>query len=265
MKSLKPVLTRAAVACALTVAGGLGLASPSFASTVDLTYNLNLNGMSSGEGRSSPSCPDGVCGTVTVTGDTTSSLTFVVDLAQGVSFLGQHSKTYGSGPVLYFDLTGPNRIYFSAIGDSGTIGSKSYSYNSPIKGSFDPSSGNFPGLYNYEVTCTNNTSGKICNGPLTFTASGADATHPFVIGEPDGHGLFAGDPVAFVADLSISGRCGDFSCVAGTGLVGSTLEPRAPVDVAAVPEASTWIMMMVGFAGLGFAGYRTRKVKRFIV
>ncbi len=25
----------------------------------------------------------------------------------------------------------------------------------------------------------------------------------------------------------------------------------------AVPEASTWAMMMLGFAGLGFAGYRT--------
>ena len=265
MKSLKSALARAAVACAFTVAGGLGLTSPSFASAVDLTYNLNLNGMSSGEGQSTPSCPDGVCGTVTVTGDTTSSLTFTVDLANGVSFHGQHSGSFGSGPVLYFDLTGPNRIYFTAIGDSGKIGSKRYSYNSPIKGSFDPSSGNFPGLYNYEVTCTNNTSGKICNGPLTFNASGADATHPFVIGAPDGHGMFAGDPIAFVADLSISGRCGEISCVAGTGLVGSTFEPRAPTNVAAVPEASTWIMMTMGFAGLGFAGFRTRKVNRSIV
>ncbi len=27
---------------------------------------------------------------------------------------------------------------------------------------------------------------------------------------------------------------------------------------ATVPEASTWAMMLIGFAGLGFAGYRRR-------
>jgi hypothetical protein len=27
----------------------------------------------------------------------------------------------------------------------------------------------------------------------------------------------------------------------------------------AVPEPSTWAMMVLGFAGLGFAGYRARK------
>jgi hypothetical protein len=30
---------------------------------------------------------------------------------------------------------------------------------------------------------------------------------------------------------------------------------------AAVPESSTWVMMCLGFAGLGFAGYRARKRK----
>jgi PEP-CTERM motif len=30
-------------------------------------------------------------------------------------------------------------------------------------------------------------------------------------------------------------------------------------DVTAVPEASTWAMMLLGFAGLGYAGFRSRK------
>ena len=30
----------------------------------------------------------------------------------------------------------------------------------------------------------------------------------------------------------------------------------------AVPEASTWAMMVVGFAGLGFAGYRVLSAER---
>jgi hypothetical protein len=31
------------------------------------------------------------------------------------------------------------------------------------------------------------------------------------------------------------------------------------VSVSAVPEASTWIMMLIGFAGIGFAAYRRAK------
>jgi hypothetical protein len=31
------------------------------------------------------------------------------------------------------------------------------------------------------------------------------------------------------------------------------------ITVTQVPEASTWAMMMLGFAGLGFAGFRTRR------
>ncbi|HME86355.1 MAG TPA: hypothetical protein VKG91_17870 [Roseiarcus sp.] len=32
-----------------------------------------------------------------------------------------------------------------------------------------------------------------------------------------------------------------------------------PVSAAPVPELSTWVMMLTGFAGLGFAGYRRAK------
>jgi hypothetical protein len=32
-----------------------------------------------------------------------------------------------------------------------------------------------------------------------------------------------------------------------------------PVSAAAIPELSTWAMMLAGFAGLGFAGYRRAK------
>lgn len=31
------------------------------------------------------------------------------------------------------------------------------------------------------------------------------------------------------------------------------------VDVSAVPEPSTWALVALGFAGLGFAGYRARR------
>lgn len=142
-----------ALAAALAIASGW--AASAQAAVVDLTYDLTLNAMSTG------TCPDGVCGTVKVTGDTASSLTFTVDLATGVSFHGDHSGDSGTGPVFYFDLTDSNPITFSGVGVDGTIGTKSYSYNSPVSETFVPNPGNFPGPYNYEVTCTNDTAGKI--------------------------------------------------------------------------------------------------------
>jgi hypothetical protein len=236
------------VTASLALAGALAIGAVAVtaaqAALVNLSYDLDLNGMSSG------TCPGGVCGTVKVTGDTTSSLTYTVDLATGVSFHGNHTGSSGTGPVLFFDLTDSNPITFSAIGVAGTIGTKTYSYNTPVSGSFSPNPGNFPGPYNFEETCTNDTSGKICNSPLTFTASGATTADPFVIGAPLGHGLFPADSIAFVADLSISGSCGTETCTAGTGFVGS----GSPMS--SVPEPSTWAMMLVGFAGLGFAGFR---------
>jgi hypothetical protein len=52
-----------------------------------------------------------------------------------------------------------------------------------------------------------------------------------------------------------------------TDSAGSVLEYRprdisiSPkiTDTSAVPEASTWVMMLAGFAGLGFVGYRRSK------
>jgi hypothetical protein len=47
-----------------------------------------------------------------------------------------------------------------------------------------------------------------------------------------------------------------------TGTGGAALPPFAlldGVDVEAVPEPSTWAMLLLGFVGLGYAGFRTRK------
>lgn len=34
------------------------------------------------------------------------------------------------------------------------------------------------------------------------------------------------------------------------------------VSIAAVPEASTWLMMLLGFVGVGFASYRQRQIRK---
>jgi hypothetical protein len=48
-----------------------------------------------------------------------------------------------------------------------------------------------------------------------------------------------------------------------------TASPYGPdiggVSIAGIPEASTWAMMLLGFAGLGYAGYRTTREPRTAV
>ncbi len=48
-----------------------------------------------------------------------------------------------------------------------------------------------------------------------------------------------------------------------TGNSNSWLFGVSSVTYSAVPEASTWVMMLAGFAGLGFVGYRRNKVVNF--
>lgn len=50
---------------------------------------------------------------------------------------------------------------------------------------------------------------------------------------------------------------GSYSCYVPEG--GTTRYIAAGSAVGSVPEVSTWAMMLLGFAGLGFAGYRTSR------
>ena len=69
--------------------------------------------------------------------------------------------------------------------------------------------------------------------------------------QPTGDQLFTGTTAApdFLALLTESPITDLY--VEGTSITGTLT-----VTVAAVPEPSMWVMMLIGFAGLGFAGYR---------
>jgi hypothetical protein len=187
---------------------------------------------------------------VTITGDTTSSLTYTVSLTPGVSFQHPSGPAGATDPILYFDLTGGTPVFSAFTPTGGT----NFTYGGPNLGSFAPNPGNFPGPYNYDVTCTQSKPATLCGTGFSFTVSGGSTLDPFVIGSPvPPGGDFKGIPIAFVADLSIAGTgttpgglCpGSSAC---TGLVGT--------NAVTTPEPSTWVMMILGFAGLGYAGYR---------
>jgi len=148
--------------------GAMALSSPSQAAAVDLLFEFRLDGMSTGT-CAGIACPTPL-GTVTVTGDTTGSLDFSVALAPDVNF--------SAGDSFWFDLSaGGNTITFAL--EAPTSG-----WVTPFStGSFTPAPGaDFPGPYADLVRCT--AAGNICGTELNFTASGADATDPFVIAAP---------------------------------------------------------------------------------
>ena len=57
----------------------------------------------------------------------------------------------------------------------------------------------------------------------------------------------------------------DTSNVNGPPTPGTSIVGLTSFTVTSVPEASAWAMMLVGFAGLGFAGYRRAREKRAAV
>jgi PEP-CTERM motif len=112
--------------------------------------------------------------------------------------------------------------------------------------------------------CTVNTSlcALVGNFGVTFTAK--------ISG-----GAFNGDPVfaVFSPTTNFTGGFVGFEGLDPTGLSETTFDQHsgtfsgtmAVVQIGTppvVPEPSTWAMMLVGFAGLGYAGYRTRKAAR---
>ena len=189
-----------------------------------------------------------------MTGDTTSSLTYDVKLSPGVLFHAQHSGNSGTGTFFYFDVTGGSGVTVALNGTTiGSLPGGTWTFNPPVSGAIVPGTGNFPGTYNWSVTCTNSTSGKVCNTPLEFTVSGGSIANPLGIGAPGGADF---SPVT-ISRSSPTCRFREVAATAGTGLVGS----GAGTSVT-TPEPSTWAMMLIGFAGLAYAGFRKAKGAR---
>ena len=106
---------------------------------------------------------------------------------------------------------------------------------------------------------------KITGGSLgLFTWTGTGATPPFV---PTGTMIDSSPIVNFNGgqsattgpDAEVAGRYfGEISGTSGVASLKIAVDGNATA-ISGIPETSTWVMMLFGFAGLGFAAMRTKK------
>ena len=90
----------------------------------------------------------------------------------------------------------------------------------------------------------------------SFTVSGGKITEAFYIAGNLGEAGFLFDLITLSVEPqnSLQGLDPPWTIGNTDGLAGVTFTP----ELAPVPETSTWAMLLVGFAGLAFAGYRAK-------
>jgi hypothetical protein len=188
-------------------------------------YTLSVSDASAGLGA-------GPYGTVSVTQDADGvSLDITETLNAGFKIHGGNSNH----EALAFSLSGNPAVSVSKLDGTALTG---FALVSPSAGSIGaPPFGSF----DYALDCTGCGAGFGGGfaGPLTFKLTGASALTLNSL-EFD---TYMGNNIYFSSDLVIANG--------NTGNVGGTL-------TAAVPEPSTWAMMILGFAGIGFMAYRRK-------
>ena len=100
--------------------------------------------------------------------------------------------------------------------------------------------GDTGGFGNFTAGLQGNWNGTSNNfaGPITFDIAGISTSD------------FVANSKGFIAVADVFGN-------AGTGEIGGKMG-----TIVGTPEPSTWAMMLLGFAGLGFAGYRKARGAR---
>jgi PEP-CTERM motif len=163
----------------------------------------------------------------------------------------------GGGVSLDFALSSPATLFASTGGGHVTVGfnldklitaaditglpaSPTFTFEAPVNGVPGPGGG----FGNFTAGLQGNWNGTSNSfaGPIDFTIAGVSVSD-FVA---NSNGFFA------VADLLGPNGTGDVG-----GMIETTITQHS-----SVPEPSTWAMLLIGFAGLGFAGYRKAKTTR---
>ncbi len=205
--------------------------NPAQAVPVNLTYNLSLDNCSAGCGFTN-------YGSITITGDTSTESTvgLTVDV---VVTEGQLHSSNGL-TTFVFDPTGSNlHVVLSSTTPNFTVLAANGSYHEDGFGDF---------TYAIQSKASNK-NGGLAGTELEFVITGTNIGFGTTTSNsgPSGTANCSGQSctsisVPFAADITTAGLPGG-----STGAIGA---------VAAVPEPSTWAMMILGFVGLGFMAYR---------
>ncbi len=213
----------------------------------------------------------GLAALAAVTGGACSSAKAEVILTDTLNSMGT-CNTCGSGPYGTVTVTqanpGDNLVFTVTLGANDTFARSgvndafSFSFLAgetisglPANFAVDPSPAtvnNSPfGNFTYGIKFTSGTNSPTSTLTFELTDSGTLSASDFRLSTiPADNGSHTFDAAYFSADILYSPPDGS----AIDPAVGATL---APV-VAAVPEPSTWAMMVLGFAGVGFMAYRRR-------
>lgn len=153
-------------------------------------------------------------------------------------------------------------------------GGACYSYTTPWSDTLTLSQLDSLGLGSTESEIATETSQYVIRlGVTTFDFTTSTGAVVDSIGEFNGPGEYS-DPGPFPSELlvgtfyipdnatglTVSGTFGN-SVVGSSAGTNVCLGSGACASASAVPEPSTWMLMLFGFAGLGFAGYRQTKRK----
>jgi hypothetical protein len=125
--------------------------------------------------------------------------------------------------------------------DQGVGPDITLTFGTPVSAAGATIQADFFGAYTAQITV---------NGAETFSVNGDNT------GAEDGSAPFigwSGGPITTLQFELTSAADAPNDFAIGTVSLGTTT----------VPEPSTWAMMLLGFAGLGFAGYRSRKAVSF--
>jgi hypothetical protein len=166
---------------------------------------------------------------------------------------GNGPETGGSGTITLnvpSILSGSTSIF---PGSTGAVGSGTYAASD-----FMSLTATIDGI-SFSFSTIGNSNGQLNgiqfqNGLITsINTSGAGATSTNLSGKEL---LAIGGAPGSSGDVNVSGPNGGPISFSDTFTVGG------PV-ISAVPEASTWVMLILGFTGVGFMGYRKKNAFRF--
>ena len=213
------VLRNAAAAGAIVALGTMIATSSAQAALQTLTVNIDQYGSAVDH------TPGKILATVTIS-----------DLAGGGV-----SVDLSLDKAIYFASTGGPHITFAFNLDK-SISFDDLTFSNPSKSDFafvlDKNAGTTFGAFTDGVNGTWNGTSNHFAGPIDFDIAGVSVSDF----RQNAKGYWA------VADVLSS---------AGTGEAGGLFGVTTTVTTTSgVPEPSTWAMMFIGFAGLGFAGYR---------